>query len=179
MLRQLKHFIPRRTSIRGIHATMTNNLFYEKDPKGGYTDNRPEPSKKQLIKDGIKELKEEIALWSKEVKEHLEADPFLLYRPGETDIAWRFNEKNYKDWIVTSDSDNNEGYSHCTLSLNSQGHAVFSGELSTKVPKDGRVKRSGYCNIKSLPARVRKLCTRKLSILDISFRRNHLKESHT
>lgn len=129
--------------------------LWESDEKGGYKDKRPKPSTKQLIRDGFKELKHEIALWKAEVKEKLECDPILFYRPGETDIAWKFdNEESLQKWVVSCDSDHNEGYSNCSLTLNKQGKGLFSGYLSTRVPKDGRIKRSGYCNMKTLRARV-------------------------
>ena len=67
------------------------------------------------------------------------------------DLQWQFNDKtNFDDWIVTSDSDHNEGYSNCSLSLSPTGKGLFSGNLSTQLVKDGKQKRAGYCNIKSI-----------------------------
>lgn len=129
--------------------------FWEADEKGGYKDKRLKPPTKELIRDGFKELKQEIALWTEEVKEKFECDPVIIFRPGETDIIWKFgNKESLEKWKVTSDSDHNEGYSNCSLTLNEQGKGLFSGYLSRKVPIDGRVKRSGYCNITTLRARV-------------------------
>ncbi|XP_017781725.1 PREDICTED: complex I intermediate-associated protein 30, mitochondrial [Nicrophorus vespilloides] len=139
--------------IRCIHATKALTTFYEKDAKSGYKDSRASPSKTNLIRDGLKELKQEVALWTEEVKDHFDADPVLIYRPGETDIAWRFDQETVNKWIVTSDSDNNEGFSKCKFDLTEHGKGHFHGNLSTRIPKDGRVQRAGYCNIKSLRAR--------------------------
>lgn len=142
-------------SIRLLKTTNVTSAFWEKDEKGGYIDNRVLPGKVQMIKDGLKELKEEIALWSEEVKETLESDPYLIFRPGETDVMWKFESEGSLDqWVVTSDKDNNEGYSNCTLLLNKNAKGLFSGELNTRVPKDGRIKRAGYCNIRTIRARV-------------------------
>lgn len=131
------------------------SLFWEPDEKGGYKDTRPRPSRTQLIRDGMKELKHEIALWRQEVQEAFETDPFYIYRPGETDVVWKFGSNEALDkWKVTSDSDHNEGFSSCSLGLNKQGKGLFSGHLSTRAPKDGRIKKAGYCNMQTLRARV-------------------------
>lgn len=142
-------------NIKYFRTSVVLESFYEHDEKGGYKDKRPKPSTKQLIREGFKELKHEIALWKEEVKERFECDPLVFYRPGETDIVWKFgNEESLQRWVVTCDSDHNEGHSSGSLTLNKQGKGMLSGYLSTQVPKDGRVKRSGYCNIKTLRARV-------------------------
>ncbi|KAI4468434.1 complex i intermediate-associated protein 30 [Holotrichia oblita] len=148
--RKLIQLLTSQTKRNNFHTTSILSLFWEKDEKSGYKDNRKEFSKRDLIREGLKELKTEIALWSQEVKERFEDDPVLIYRPGETDVQWTFNtEDSLKSWKVTSDKDNNEGYSTCSLTLNKYGNAVFSGELDTRVPKDGRTKRAGYCNMQT------------------------------
>ncbi|CAH1975892.1 unnamed protein product [Acanthoscelides obtectus] len=130
------------------------NTFWEPDDKGGYRDDRKFPPFKERMREGLKELKKEIALWSQEVKEHLEADPVLMYRPGEVDVAWQFgNKEALEEWVVTADADNNEGFSNCSLDLKSQGTGLFSGKISLRTPKDGRVKRAGYCNIRTIRPR--------------------------
>ncbi|KAF5280870.1 hypothetical protein FQR65_LT03019 [Abscondita terminalis] len=140
--------------ISGFKTSCVLNLFYERDDKGGYADNRKFPSKIQMIRDGFKELKQEIALWSEEMKETFEADMCLEFRPGETDVVWRFQtQDSFKNWIVTSDSDHNEGFSKSSLTLSKHGKGLFSGTLNTELPKDGRIKKSGYCNMKSMRAR--------------------------
>lgn len=74
---------------------------------------------------------------------------------GETDVVWRYgNKESLSQWITTSDSDHNEGKSSCSLNLNRQGRGVFSGIINTEVPKDGRTKKAGYCNMRSIRARV-------------------------
>lgn len=74
---------------------------------------------------------------------------------GETDIYWQFGtQESLSEWVTTSDSDHNEGKSSCSLELNKQGRGVFNGILNVEVPKDGRTKKSGYCNMKTIRARV-------------------------
>lgn len=159
LTRALIRCVPKNVLLNDIKHFKTAQcncaLFWEPDEKGGYKDTRPRPSRIQMIRDGMKELKHEIALWRQEMKEALETDPVYIYRPGETDIIWKFgNSEALNKWKVTSDSDHNEGFSKCSLELNKQGKGLFSGYLSTRLPKDGRVQRAGYCNIQTLRARV-------------------------
>ncbi|KAJ3648237.1 hypothetical protein Zmor_020056 [Zophobas morio] len=138
---------------KSIHSSSILNTFWEKDDKGGYKTKTQVPMKERL-RLGLQELKQEIALWTQELKEDFENDPVLVYRPGETDIVWKFGtEESLKQWVVTCDSDHGEGFSTCGLTLSNNGQGLLSGELSTRVPKDGRVKRAGYCNIRTLRAR--------------------------
>ncbi|KAJ6638225.1 Complex I intermediate-associated protein 30, mitochondrial [Pseudolycoriella hygida] len=137
-----------------IHTTPNLQLFWERHRKGGYNRNVKRVSQKELILNGLKELKKEILLWKEEVKEKLECDPILVYRPGETDVMWQFTEENdLENWKVTSDRDHNEGQSFCSFDISPAGHGLFSGNVQSKVPIDGRVKRAGYCNLQSLRAR--------------------------
>jgi len=74
---------------------------------------------------------------------------------GEIDIVWQFSQpETLSQWVTTSDSDHNEGHSTCELSLNKGGKGLFMGTLSTEVPKDGRIKKAGYCNMRSIRPRV-------------------------
>lgn len=139
-----------------IHTTSVQQLFWEPDKKGGYDKfSAKKVKQKKLILDGLKELKHEILLWKEEVKEHLTSDPVLVFRPGEIDVMWEFDsEKDLDQWVVTSDKDNGEGQSECKLKISPAGHGMFSGNVQSQVPLDGKIKRSGYCNIKTLRARV-------------------------
>lgn len=63
-------------------------------------------------------------------------------------MYWRFYEESSLDhWIVTSDSDHAEGFSKCELKISNQGYGLFHGNLCSRVPKDGRIQNSGYCNM--------------------------------
>ena len=61
--------------------------------------------------------------------------------------------KDFEKWVATSDSDHNQGASTANLERSAAGHGLFSGNLSADLPKDGRIKKSGYCNIRSQRAR--------------------------
>ena len=159
LFRGLKHLLTYKTNtyqVRTLHLSRTLSLFWEPDEKGGYKDNRKPPSTTQMIRDGLKELKSEINLWTQEVKEQFENDPILLHRPGETDVVWNFgSEESLNKWTVTNDRDNNEGYSTSSFTLSKEGNGLFCGNLSTRIPKDGKIKRGGYCNIRTIRPRVR------------------------
>lgn len=74
---------------------------------------------------------------------------------GETDVLWCFDRPEVIDnFVTTSDGDHNEGYSHCKLDMSNSGRAHFHGFLDTRVPKDGRIKKAGYCALRSKRLRV-------------------------
>lgn len=74
---------------------------------------------------------------------------------GEIDTVFEFGRQDdINKFVVTSDSDHNEGYSQCSLKINQSGYGLFSGVLDSTVPKQGRISRAGYCNITSLRVKV-------------------------
>ena len=56
--------------------------------------------------------------------------------------------------MVTADSDHNQGTSTAAFERSTAGNGLFSGNLATELPQDGRIKRSGYCNIRSERSRM-------------------------
>lgn len=94
--------------------------FFERDPKSGYRTKKEENSsiiQTQLwhVKNGLRMLGDELKLFKKEVIEHFENDPLLIFRKDEVDPVWQFNgdKKSLEQWVVTADSDHEEGYSSC------------------------------------------------------------------
>lgn len=70
-------------------------------------------------------------------------------------MVYKFGEqKDFDNWVTTSDSDHNEGNSHAKFEMSPAGYGLFHGNVVTSLPVDGKIKRAGYCNIKS--QRVRK-----------------------
>lgn len=53
-------------------------------------------------------------------------------------------------WVVTCDSDHKEGHSTASFELSSSGYGLFSGVVTALLPKDGRIKKAGYANIRSM-----------------------------
>lgn len=147
LVRQLEPNLVRPT-------VLASGLFWERHRKGGYqTEQRA--STKDLIVNGLKELRTEFALFQQEWKEKLESDPLVVFRPGEIDVVFGFESQPDLDrWVVTTDRDHGEGYSQAALERSPAGFGLFHGTLESRVPKDGRIKRAGYANIKSLRVRV-------------------------
>lgn len=104
------------TGKRKFHITNLSNI-YERDPKSGYkiVYDRPlieqDLNVFQRIHKGYQQFKEEFSIFMKEIKEQM--DPILLYRPNEVDVVWRFkgDPKSLDEWILTCDSDYEEGFS--------------------------------------------------------------------
>lgn len=65
-----------------IHTTPALTTFWEREKKSGYKTALTLPSRKQLILDGLKELRAELVLFKNEVVERFQSDPILAYRPG-------------------------------------------------------------------------------------------------
>lgn len=60
---------------------------------------------------------------------------------------------DFDKWIPTADSDHNQGTSKAFFEQSLAGHGVFRGNVTSEMKVDGRIKRAGYCNIKSMRAR--------------------------
>ena len=71
-----------------------------------------------------------------------------------------FQFKNNQDldkWVVTTDSDHNEGKSSAKLEISDASAGLFHGYVNGDVVKDGKIKRTGYANIRTKRVRVRYL----------------------
>ncbi|OXA60119.1 complex I intermediate-associated protein 30, mitochondrial [Folsomia candida] len=144
---------------RGIQSTSVSNRFWESSPRGEYRDQKKfakEYEKEQLkklwgLKDGFRDLRDEVFKWTKEVKDHVTGDDSHLWViHGDRDPVWTFNNKNtLSQFQAFSDSDHNEGFSKCELVMSPTGKGLFQGFVNTRPPKDGRVKYAGYCIMKS------------------------------
>lgn len=156
-IRQFSYFNNADTILKlnrpSIQTVSKRRLFWERDRKGGYSTTE-KVSILDHLKTGFKELKHEFGLLKQEIKELVETDPLLVARPGEIDLIWCFSDQSVLDkFVTTSDSDHNEGYSQCSLTMSSAGRALFHGHLDLRVPKDGRIKKAGYCAMRSKRAR--------------------------
>lgn len=157
MIRNLPKLGKDVTKAVSFHTSSVNRTFWEKDKKSGYSRNSKIkfPSKKEQIVEGFKELKSEISLWKEEVAEKLRMDPIVVYRPGEVDVIYNFQEKkDVEKWVVSADSDHNEGKSKANLELTNADSGLFHGFVDSQYLKDGKIKRTGYANIRTLRVQV-------------------------
>lgn len=106
------------------------------------------------IKEGFQEMKKECVTWKEEWKEKIRSDP-KMYEDGDVEVLYKFdNQKTIDLWDTACDRDWEEGFSNCTFQRSKAGHALFSGFLdSTRMPKDGRVNRTGWANASGPEAR--------------------------
>ncbi|KAK9884036.1 hypothetical protein WA026_004969 [Henosepilachna vigintioctopunctata] len=133
-----------------FHTSQSLNTFWVSDEKGGYkgrTEKLPPLNKR--ISEGFKELKNEFRLFKQEVIDEIHGTNMpLIIRRDEIDVSFKFgDEQSIDKWVTSSDSDHNEGFSKCELSLTKEGKGLFSGNLCKTVPKDGKIARAGYCNM--------------------------------
>lgn len=104
---------------RKLYTTANLSCFYQRDRKSGYKvvyDKPPEEPNLSIfskISEGYRQFKEEFGILMDEIKEKLKMDPVILYRQNEVDVVWRFNgdPKSLDQWVVTCDSDYEEGFS--------------------------------------------------------------------
>ena len=147
-------------------------MFHQADEKHGYHSIRKYPDSftqevteslkeglntdpKKTVKDSFKALTTEIKMFANEMKEYdVNSGYDALPPPGGRRKEWGFgSEEEMAQWILTKDSDWGEGYSAAEFELHPLGHGVLRGDLSSRVPADGRTQNAGYVNIASLKRR--------------------------
>ncbi|CAB4056569.1 NDUFAF1 [Lepeophtheirus salmonis] len=130
-----------------------NHMFHEYDRKGGYYDGPTgtfrdhigDPSVKETVVQGAGILKDEILKWKTEMSyNELEEWP----KPGDRKYLIHSDKpQESREIVCISDSNWGEGFSSCSMSKNpSTGKHHFTGELSSRVPRDGRTAFAGYVN---------------------------------
>lgn len=58
-------------------------------------------------------------------------------------------QADIEKWIVTCDSDHNEGRSQASFDLSTSGYGLFNGAVTASLPVDGRIKKAGYASVRS------------------------------
>lgn len=122
--------------------------FWEDDEKAGYCNNPQAPKYNvEFFKDVFRSVGPEMVKYKNELIEQTEMDPVSEFFPKEIYRVLTFKPEDIALWTVSCDRDHGEGFSRVKFKPTSRGTAIFSGELSTEKPKDGRVSNAGYCNI--------------------------------
>lgn len=112
--------IGRKNNWRTIHTTNNLPAFHEYDKRSYYphiSDYKEEPKTVlERLKQGYSQFKEEMGVLKDEMIEKFQMDPIVSYRQGEVDVHWTFkgDPKKLEQFVVTCDSDFNEGYSKAT-----------------------------------------------------------------
>ncbi|XP_033334060.2 complex I intermediate-associated protein 30 [Megalopta genalis] len=104
------------------------------------------------LKAGCNALKREGSLFLKEMRDVFRVHPTMIV-PEVEDVIWKFDgtKECRNQWVLSCDSDYNEGYSTAKLEFTNSGTGLFHGHISTRIPKDGKIGRAGYCNIMTVP----------------------------
>ena len=125
------------------------SMFYEPD-RGGGRRKPTEYSSYELWREGIQHIGGEVSKFKDEVLCKLRCDNFAELEHGDYELLWKFDNKEMiNSWIVTTDQDNDEGHSTAEFVITPNNRGLFRGCIDTTVPKDGVIKRTGYCNIRS------------------------------
>ena len=125
------------------------SMFYEPD-RGGGRRKPTEYSSYELWREGIQHIGGEVSKFKDEVFCKLRCDNFAELEHGDYELLWKFDNKEMiNSWIVTTDQDNDEGHSTAEFVITPNNRGLFRGCIDTTVPKDGVIKRTGYCNIRS------------------------------
>ena len=132
------------------------NMFWNYDRHSGYYKAESPSALQESWKD-LKMIdafkKETFIVLRNEFKRFYKEDfaPIAVHQymeNGDKKMEWDSADSQVlDDWILTSDSIWGEGYSHCTLKRSPTDKMLWTGELSTRVPNDGRTCFAGYCNI--------------------------------
>jgi len=109
----------------------------------------------QAFKEHFQTVYQEVRKFEEEMKENARYPSRgidNMPENGDRSEEWAFRSKeDLSQLILTVDSDWGEGYSAAELDSSPLGHAVLRGELSTRVPADGRTQAAGYVNIATKP----------------------------
>jgi len=147
-----KFYVPDRKA--GYHLGKYGNHF-------DYIDD--DLTLKDIIVEGSRQLKEECKMALEEIKYVAKGEHYkkLFIKQGDIQYLCNYAETPTNStainelFVVSSDSSWGEGYSWGSLeaspALNS---AIFCGDLNTRVPQDGRLKRAGYTNMKMVTQRL-------------------------
>ena len=109
----------------------------------------------EMLKLGHKHFIPETKRWLGEMKEKFQADTNTFdIRHNDYEYVWKCqNRSDVEKWRVTVDNDNSHGFSEASFTYSKNQTGLFHGYLSMRLPNDGLVARTGYCNVRT-PAKL-------------------------
>ena len=126
---------------------------WQEVPSGEYgqRNKAKRPSLIKQVVNGVKRLPDECVKWTEEfVYKSKFPDYDIHITHGDYDVLHKFdNFETIEEWTVTTDRSMMEGQSQAEFLLGPNKTGIFRGFLNTTVPKDGKTKAAGYCNIRS------------------------------
>lgn len=133
-----------------IRYSRTSISFYEPNKSDLVDMEEEDLTTAELIDEGLRVIREGVPLFKEEIKNKFKCDQMFLGEHGDYEYLAEFRGKDsLKDWIVSCDKDSREGKSTASLTVSNTNKALFHGYLNTDKPKEGRVKMTGYCNLRS------------------------------
>ncbi|KAJ1529303.1 hypothetical protein ONE63_006098 [Megalurothrips usitatus] len=145
------------TTKRSFHiSTKRKGLSFWEPNKRGTSEYDKEDTTSDLehFKRGSKMLIPETKKWFREMKDYFSQDLPAHLTPNDhvTDKYFSFNgPDSLENWVVSTDSDWNGGFTTGNISISPSGTGVFSGNLCTQVPKSGTLENAGFANLRFVP----------------------------
>ncbi|KAI3422416.1 hypothetical protein GPALN_012929 [Globodera pallida] len=160
----------RSLGLSSVRNRPRTNLGFA-DPRSGFEHIDIEIPVEVLVKDGSKWFFKQPRLLATQTLQRIKSRVLLYDRiargtvHGESTIKYVFKtDDDLAKWETGCDSDWSEGFSKCELFRSDRGSAIFEGTLSTRLVKDGRTERAGWCSMRSLHDK--KAFNRKSHFLD-------------
>ncbi|OQV16597.1 Complex I intermediate-associated protein 30, mitochondrial [Hypsibius exemplaris] len=129
--------------------------FYEPDERGGYRsfieyENWYDRFRLSQIKARYRWYLRGFRTLGQELRKYARLDPMEYLRHGDVRMVHDLrNAAEHDSWIVTADSDYDQGRSWGEFSITQHQTGVFSGILNQEPVKDGHTKAAGYVNLRA------------------------------
>ena len=129
--------------------------LHEPDERSGYRsfinyDNPLDRWKPAEMKAMLKWYWKELYKFKAEVREWSYGDGIEWLQPGDVRMVYDLrNPEEYESWVVTADSDYDQGTSRGEFNVTQNMTGMFTGVIHEDPIADGRTKAAGYCNLRA------------------------------
>ncbi|KAE8741907.1 hypothetical protein FOCC_FOCC012559 [Frankliniella occidentalis] len=127
--------------------------FWEPDKRGGFASKDDLTTWQHAVR-GAKMVPNETKKLYNELTDYLSTDLPIEGCPQDNVVDKFFefgNPESLERWDVSCDQDYEGGFSTANLSLMPSGTGLFSGHISTQLPKTGEIENTGYANLRYIP----------------------------